>query len=188
MSGRGAEKFTAATADALGTPMPGRWIRSGPRRGRPRGPALTVDGVWIQRTRVLLVRRGRPPYRGSWALPGGFVEPGETVEDAVVREVTEETGLRPQKIRLLGVYSTPGRDPRGPTASVVYLLAGPSGRPRASSDAREARWFPVAAVPSLAFDHDEILSDATRAARRGIRGRQQPRPGHRRSQPHFSRA
>lgn len=133
---------------------------------RHAGPVLTVDAVWVAGSRILLVRRGRPPFRGRWALPGGFVEVGETVEQAVVRELREETGLRPAGLRLLGVYSRPGRDPRGPTVTVAFRMRGKALPPTGGSDAREARWLPLAQARSLAFDHDEIVSDALRASRR----------------------
>jgi 8-oxo-dGTP diphosphatase len=131
-----------------------------------RGPVLTVDGVWFHDHRVLLVRRKNPPFRGRWAFPGGFVEPGESVETAVLREIREETGLSPRLGPLLGVYSKPDRDPRGPTASVVFFLEGPTTDPRGGSDAKEAAWVPLGSVPPLAFDHPDILRDALAARRR----------------------
>lgn len=126
------------------------------------GPALTVDAVWIRGGRVLLVRRGRPPFRGSWALPGGFVEVGETVEEAVLRELREETGLVGRLERLVGVYSDPGRDPRKHTVSVVFAIRGEGGEPKAGDDAGAAAWVPLAPRPALAFDHERILEDALR--------------------------
>ncbi len=124
------------------------------------GPRLTVDAVWIALGRVLLVRRGRPPFEGSWAFPGGFVEAGESVEAAVSRELHEETGLTAQPAGIVGVFSRPGRDPRGPTVTIAYRMLGTVGPPRGGDDAREARWFDLADVPPLAFDHAEILSAA----------------------------
>ncbi|HYK93497.1 MAG TPA: NUDIX hydrolase [Thermoplasmata archaeon] len=129
---------------------------------RTRGPALTVDAVWIHRHRVLLVRRGRSPFRGHWALPGGFVEPEESVETAVVRELREETGLTARPARIIGVYSGPDRDPRKPTATVAFLMRGRPGLPRGGSDASSAAWVPIAEAKPLAFDHAQILSDAIR--------------------------
>src|SRR6185295_11396353 len=88
----------------------------------PRTPLLTVDCVVVDRRGwLLLVRRGQPPFRGMRALPGGFVEIGETVEQACRRELREETGVRAGRMRLIGVYSDPGRDPRGHTCSVAFL-------------------------------------------------------------------
>lgn len=131
-----------------------------------RGPALTVDAVWIRRGRVLLVCRGRPPFRGRWALPGGFVELSETVEQAVVRELKEETGLDARPVAVVGVYSGPDRDPRKPTTTVAFRMSGRGGLPHGADDARAARWVPLAEATHLAFDHDQILRDALRQARR----------------------
>ncbi|HTW77412.1 MAG TPA: NUDIX hydrolase [Thermoplasmata archaeon] len=133
----------------------------------PPGPALTVDAVWIAGGRVLLVRRGAPPFRGRWALPGGFVDACETVEAAVVRELKEETGLVARPIAVLGVYSGPGRDPRRPTATVAFRMRGRVASPRGSDDAADAAWVPLAAARGLAFDHDRIVRDA-RSRRDGI--------------------
>lgn len=135
------------------------------------GPSLTTDAVWIRRGRVLLVRRGRPPFRGSWALPGGFVEREETVEQAVARELREETGLRGEAVGLVGVYSGPDRDPRKPTTTVAFFVRGRAGPPRAGDDAAGAAWVPLDLARPLAFDHGEILADALRLLRRGGTGR-----------------
>lgn len=111
--------------------------------------------------RVLLVQRRHPPFAGSWALPGGFVEPGEQVADAAPRELLEETGVRVERLQLLGVYDTPGRDPRGWTVSVVYLAQLEDERPaKGADDAQDARWFAVDSLPQLAFDHAMIVADA----------------------------
>ena len=125
----------------------------------PKSPALTVDGVVLRDDLVLLVKRQFPPFKGMWALPGGFVEYGETTEQAVLREIQEETGLKVQVASLLGVYSDPGRDPRGHTVSVVYILGELSGRVRAGDDAAEAQFFSINSLPDLAFDHEKILKD-----------------------------
>jgi 8-oxo-dGTP diphosphatase len=132
----------------------------------PPGPKLTVDAVWIDRGRVLLVRRGRAPFRGRWALPGGFVEGDERVEDAVLRELREETGLRGSSARLVGVFSGPGRDPRGPTVTVAFRVRGRVGVPVGGDDAKEAAWVSIRSVPPLAFDHTEIVRAALRQRRR----------------------
>lgn len=137
----------------------------------PRGPSPTVDVVIsLPGDRVVLVRRKNPPP--GWALPGGFVDEGETVESAAVREAKEETGLDVELTALLGVYSDPRRDPRRHTLSAVFLgRAG--GEPAGADDADEARAFAWSALPSpLAFDHAEILSDARRFLLTGAR----PRP------------
>jgi 8-oxo-dGTP diphosphatase len=134
-------------------------------RRRYPGPSLTVDAVWIAGGRILLVRRRYPPFRGRWALPGGFVELNETVEQAVTRELEEETGLHASAVTLLGVYSRPGRDPRGPTVTIAFKVRGTPAPPSGGSDAREARWLPLSRARSLAFDHDQIVADAVRRSR-----------------------
>jgi 8-oxo-dGTP diphosphatase len=131
-----------------------------------RGPKLTVDAVWIAQGDVLLVLRGRPPFRGRWALPGGFVEPDESVPDAVVRELREETGLEARPVEVVGVYSEPGRDPRGPNASVAFRMRGRRGTPIGGDDAAGARWWPLSGLPTLAFDHAEIVADARAGLKR----------------------
>lgn len=112
---------------------------------------------------ILLVERANPPFQGSWALPGGFVEIGERTEEAVIREVKEETGLRTSVRNLVGVYSDPGRDERGHVVSVVYRLRLEGGFLSGGSDARRAAWWPLQDLPPLAFDHVQIVRDATRA-------------------------
>src|SRR5512143_491476 len=117
----------------------------------PRGPAATVDVVIaLGGDRVVLVSRRNPPP--GWALPGGFVDLGETLEAAAVREAGEETGLEVDLTDLLYVYSDPRRDPRRHTVSTVFLGRA-SGEPRGGDDAAEARAFPWAALPELVFDH-----------------------------------
>lgn len=121
-------------------------------------PRLTVDViVEVGKDRLVLIRRKNPPP--GWALPGGFVDAGETVEQAAVRETLEETSLRVELVRQFHVYSDPARDPRGHTVSVVFIGRA-QGEPRAADDAAEARTFPVDALPQeLAFDHGRILAD-----------------------------
>jgi len=122
-------------------------------------PLLTVDIIIRigDKEHVVLIRRKNPPH--GWAIPGGFVDVGETVEQAAVREALEETTLNVTLQELLGVYSDPRRDPRGHTVSVVFL-ADAEGMPRGADDAREARIFEISALPMpLAFDHAGILSD-----------------------------
>jgi 8-oxo-dGTP diphosphatase len=127
----------------------------------PETPKLTVDVVVPdERGRVLLVRRGSDPYGGQWALPGGFVDIGETTEAAAVRETAEETGLDVEIVRLVGVYSDPDRDPRGHNVSCTYLarLVEP-GDPEGADDADEAAFLDPSEV-ELAFDHARIIADA----------------------------
>jgi 8-oxo-dGTP diphosphatase len=125
-----------------------------------RVPALTVDGVLIQDDSVLLIERKNAPFEGSWALPGGFVEYGETTEQAISREFQEETGLIIRILQLIGVYSDPNRDPRGHTVSVVYLVERVNGTLLAGDDARIAKFFKREELPGLAFDHAVIVKDA----------------------------
>ncbi len=124
-----------------------------------RKPSLTVDGILVMDEKVLLVKRGREPFKGMYALPGGFVDYGEKTEDAIVREMKEETGLEVEVEGLLGVYSDPHRDPRGHTVSVVYVLRLKGGKLSAGDDASEAAFFPLDSLPQLAFDHEKILRD-----------------------------
>jgi 8-oxo-dGTP diphosphatase len=128
----------------------------------PTTPALTTDCVIFDpAARVLLIRRGHEPFRGAYALPGGFVEVGETTESACRREVEEETGLEVHDLRLLGVYSKPNRDPRGHTVSIAYVTRlAASVVPRSGSDASSAEWVSDWRRLNLAFDHAEILADA----------------------------
>ncbi len=135
-----------------------------------RNPAPTVDVViLVPGDRVVLVARRNPP--AGWALPGGFVEEGETLESAAVREASEETGLEVELTDLIYVYSDPRRDPRRHTVSTVFLGRA-SGEPKGGDDAAEARAFRWSALPSpLAFDHAEILADARRFLLTGTRRR-----------------
>ncbi len=136
-----------------------------------RKPELTVDGVVfrkecsLEKPEILLIKRGNPPFQGMFALPGGFVDYGEKVEDAAVRELEEETGLRTRVISLVGVYSDPARDPRGHTVSPVFLLEIIGGELKAGDDAAEASFFPVGELPELAFDHAGIVKEALRMIR-----------------------
>ncbi len=137
--------------------------------GPPLTPLLAADVVieLIDRdTRpVVLIERKNPPY--GWAIPGGFVDRGESVEAAAIREAYEETGLVVRLTRLLGCYSDPARDPRGHTASVVYVGEA-RGEPQARDDAAAVGLFGPAGFPAvLAFDHARILHDYLNYRRRG---------------------
>lgn len=130
---------------------------------------LTADVVLLaergDQLFVLLIERGWPPFQGCWALPGGHVDAGEDVQDAGGRELVEETGLVVDRLELVGVYSTPGRDPRGRYVTWAFLtLLDSLPQATAGDDARAARWWPVAAALKqpgrLAFDHHRILTDA----------------------------
>ncbi len=125
-----------------------------------RSPALTVDAVIIADREIVLIKRQKEPFQDRWALPGGFVECGETVDAAVRREVAEETGLRIELKSLVGVYSDPHRDPRGHVVSIAFLAEINSGTLSGGSDASDARLWPLTALPALAFDHARIINDA----------------------------
>ncbi len=122
-------------------------------------PLLAVDAIILFREGIVLIRRVNPPYQGCYALPGGFVEVGESTEDAVRREAKEETGLEIDLLGLVGVYSDPARDPRGHVVSICYLAWG-RGTLQSGSDAGSAEIFPLNRLPPLAFDHEKIIRDA----------------------------
>jgi 8-oxo-dGTP diphosphatase len=132
-----------------------------------RNPFPTVDVVVENGPGIVLVRRRNEPL--GWALPGGFVDVGEPVERAAVREILEETGLDVQLETLLYVYSDPARDPRFHTMTIVFVGRA-EGTPRGGDDAAEARAFPVDALPSpIVFDHQVIIDDYLRFRRQGLR-------------------
>jgi 8-oxo-dGTP diphosphatase len=127
----------------------------------PKTPLLTVDCVVVDAEgRVLLIERRNAPFKGKLALPGGFVDSSESVEDACRRELLEETGVRVRRLTLVGVYSKPGRDPRGPTVSIAYLTRVGRRRATASDDAAAAVWRDDWKRLDLAFDHKRIIRHA----------------------------
>ena len=123
-------------------------------------PSITADGILLKDNQILLVQRKNEPFKGKWALPGGFVEYGEKTEDTVVREVFEETGLKTKIRELAGVYSDPKRDPRGHTITVVYILERSRGKLKAGDDASDVKFFKVNKLPVLSFDHNVIINEA----------------------------
>ena len=127
-------------------------------------PAVTADCVVMtteSEPRVLLIQRGGDPYKGRWAIPGGFLNMDETTEQCAIRELEEETGLQIDQVYQIGAYSKVDRDPRGRTISVAYLaLVNQPLDVSGQDDAAEAKWFSVNALPPLAFDHEEIMADA----------------------------
>ncbi len=137
-------------------------------------PAVTVDNVVFAfdgtHLNVLLVRRGREPYKDCWAFPGGFLEERETLEEAARRELREETGLTPKHFSEVGTFSDIDRDPRGRTISVAFAsVARPSQtQVKPGDDSKEARWFPVHELPVLAFDHEKIFRMALWKLRMGF--------------------
>lgn len=125
-------------------------------------PSLTVDAIIIHEDNIVLIKRLNEPYKNQWALPGGFVEYGETVENATIREAKEETNLDIELNNLIGVYSNPERDPRRHTISIVYKANLKENTLNAGSDAKDCKFFNIkeAMNMKLAFDHNEILNDA----------------------------
>lgn len=126
---------------------------------------LTADAVIFKKTEengvpeILLVKRKNEPFKGKWALPGGFVEENEDLQDAALRELKEETGLTVTQVKQLQAFGKPGRDPRGPTVTIAFVgWANGDSDVFPSSDADDVRWFALDLLPDLAFDHDEIVS------------------------------
>ncbi len=139
-------------------------------------PRLTVDCVIFgldesSRLKVLLIQRGHDPYKGTWALPGGFVDMEEPLVEAALRELKEETGVSDVFIEQLYTVGTPHRDPRGRVVTVVYfaLINLAQHKIGADSDAQDVRWFPISALPSLAFDHADIMEVAIQRLRGKVR-------------------
>ena len=131
-------------------------------------PAVTVDAaVLVKQNKqwfILLIERKHDPYKGCYALPGGFVEEDETLEEAIARELQEETNLTLNNMQQFRAYSRPDRDPRGRTISVIFtsildtLTAAVAG-----DDAAAVKWFPLDQLPELAFDHEEVVADIMKA-------------------------
>ena len=129
-------------------------------------PAVTADCVVMTREaepKVLLIQRGEEPFKGAWAFPGGFMNMEETTELCAIRELEEETGLHLSDVHQIGAYSKVDRDPRGRTITVAYLaIIDEPVAVTGQDDAAKAKWWPVDALPSLAFDHNEIMSGAVK--------------------------
>ena len=134
---------------------------------RPR-PAV-VDAVVLRKAiatssgfegEILLVKRGKEPEMGKWALPGGFMAWDESAADAVTREVREETGAGVRPLKITGVYSSPSRDPLRQTVAIAFLCEFRGGELVGGDDAAEAKWWPLYGLPELAFDHKKIIKDA----------------------------
>jgi 8-oxo-dGTP diphosphatase len=129
--------------------------------------SLTVDAVIFKRFednyQVLLIERDNPPFKGKWALPGGFLDMHETLEEAVVRELQEETSLSGIELEQLHAFSSIDRDPRGRTISVIFWgILENKQEAKAGDDASKTHWYDINNLPSLAFDHDEVLQLAIR--------------------------
>lgn len=127
-----------------------------------KNPAATADIIVENQEKILLVKRKNPPYQNMWALPGGFLNcDKETLEEAAKRELEEETGLEVElrDLELVGVYSSPDRDPRGHVITHVYVAKKYEGEAKAGDDAGEARFFSLNSLPQLAFDHRKAIAD-----------------------------
>lgn len=127
-------------------------------------PRITIDSIVDLGDSIILIRRLNPPFKDQWAIPGGFIELGERVEDAVIRETKEETGLDVEIGRVFDIYSDPERDPRGHTITLVYIcknIGSINDDLKASTDAKEAKIFKKEDIKDLklAFDHSKILND-----------------------------
>jgi len=135
-------------------------------------PAVTVDAVIFRKSddniKVLLIQRGHDPFIGMWACPGGFIDMNETPEDAAIRELEEETGLKEVELFQFHAYGAINRDPRHRTIAIAYagFLKNNSIEVKGGDDAAEARWFNIHQLPKLAFDHDQIVADAIEFAQR----------------------
>jgi 8-oxo-dGTP diphosphatase len=145
----------------------GRYVYEWPR------PMVTTDTAVFRFARgkawLLLIRRGGEPYKGRWAIPGGFVEPDEELEDAATRELDEETGLVNIRLEQMRTFGTCGRDPRGRQITIVFMGIAGSGQSRlkAGDDAAEARWFDIDKLPgNMAFDHRDIAAFAIKRLKR----------------------
>jgi len=124
---------------------------------------VTVDAVIFRKTKgdheLLLIKRKNDPFKGKWALPGGFVDEGEDLIVAAQRELLEETGLKVTQLEQLGAFGKPGRDPRQHTVSIAYTgFAEENAEVSGADDADEAKWFSVKNLPELAFDHADIVT------------------------------
>lgn len=135
-------------------------------------PAVTTDCVIFgfdgSNLKILLIQRGIEPYKGKWALPGGFLKPDESAETGALRELKEETGLESAYIEQFHTYSTPDRDPRERVITISFLALVKLQDVKGGDDAADARWYSVHEVPQLAFDHDVILRDALARLRERI--------------------
>ncbi len=130
-----------------------------------RAPLLAVDGLVLYEGKLVAIKRKNYPYQDLYCLPGGLVDYGETVEEAVVREMREETGLVTRVVSLVGVYSDPDRDPRGHVISLAFALEIVAGEPVAGSDAAEVGLLDLGNLPEMGFDHEDIVADYLKQAK-----------------------
>ncbi len=138
---------------------------------------ISVDSVVFGysegKLKVALIERNKSPFKGMWAIPGGFMEGNETVEETALRELSEETGIKNIYLEQFHVFNKPGRDPRGPTVTIALfaLIKSEQCHLIASEDAAKAKWWPAYNLPALAFDHDEIYAKSLEALRVALRTR-----------------
>lgn len=135
-------------------------------------PAVTSDVAVLRLEEIpeiLLIQRKDSPFKDMWALPGGFMEMEESLEEAARRELMEECGIKAGELIRFDTYDKPGRDPRGRTITQVFVMVWKKemGIPEAGSDAANLRWFTLNDLPDLAFDHSQILADVIRMIREG---------------------
>lgn len=124
-------------------------------------PAVSADVVVLDGDSILLIKRLKDPFAGSWALPGGFMDMEEPADAAAIRELKEETGLVVESVKQVGAYSTVDRDPRGRVVTVAFFAtASKTDHFAAADDAADARWFSINKLPELGFDHAKIIADA----------------------------
>lgn len=128
-----------------------------------------MDAIIQNSSSILLIKRSNDPYKNQFALPGGFVNKGETIEEAIKREVYEETSLEVHPIDILGVYSDPKRDPRGHMMTVVFIVLVIRGNPSSGDDAKEISWIPIEKINDIkiAFDHKLVIHDYLRWKKEG---------------------
>jgi len=144
------------------------------RKGKNNNDNDNNDNNDNDKYEILLIQRKNPPFQGNFALPGGFVEYGETVEKACIREAKEETNLDVKVVKLIGVYSKPNRDPRGHTITAAFLCKpSENSSPLGGDDAKNAKFFKVSEILNmqLAFDHKNIIKDALKALKNDKRSR-----------------
>ena len=130
---------------------------------RKQNIAITVDAIIFYKKasllKIVLIRRKNEPFKNQWALPGGFLEVNESLEEGAIRELEEETGLKVEKLQQVRAFGRPERDPRGRTISIAFVgVIDEESKLKAHDDAADAKWFDINDLPKLAFDHSEIIS------------------------------
>lgn len=126
---------------------------------------VTVDIVVLNKNKILLIKRKNNPFKDFYALPGGFVEENELLIDAAKRELFEETGIKADKLKFIGIFDKVNRDPRGRIITAAYSFKTKELKAKASDDALDLKWFDIKKLPKLAFDHNEIIKKALKSAK-----------------------